>query len=400
MEKNVSPVITSNSNHYYEFLFYVDHTILSLLKNLIDDLMKKLYPNLSISYSLLPVEYLCKFEKLNDQIKFRYKFDPYFIANLQSNKNLLKLKFSFSIDDNSSIGILSKNDNFRKYCYIRTFIKHLLQKQFKFISNLNDNFLNFIPSLQFNADKAFEELKKLALINEKVDQLLKCCMEEIFNLQVNDWCISFNGGKDCTVLLHTLVTIFLATNKSRNETKSVNLLWAKTCDLFSEQNLYMERINRYYGCRLNIYTGKDIKTALIDVHQKENFRKIFMGCRRTDFPLSIRSKFLIVQKTDNDWPEFIRVSPLLDWSYNDIWSFLLKLNVPYCPLYDYGYTSIDKPDNTIPNPTLEFEIYNSNNNYPSINIDSFLQDHSNSKIYLPAFLLKYDEMERCCRTNE
>jgi phosphoadenosine phosphosulfate reductase len=36
----------------------------------------------------------------------------------------------------------------------------------------------------------------------------------------------------------------------------------------------------------------------------------------------------------------VKVNPLLDWTKKDVWSFVLKHDVPYNPLHDQGYPSI------------------------------------------------------------
>ena len=46
------------------------------------------------------------------------------------------------------------------------------------------------------------------------------------------------------------------------------------------------------------------------------------------------------------YPSFKRINPLINWSYDYLWMFIKKCKIPYCKLYDEGYTSLGNRKNT------------------------------------------------------
>lgn len=154
--------------------------------------------------------------------------------------------------------------------------------------------------------------------------------------------VSFNGGKDCTVLLHLLTSLY------------PNKVWP-VChvihqDSFPEIEDFVEDCNRHYKIILSAYTC-DIKMAFQNyINENPRIKAVFVGVRRSDPKCQTLSS---MQITDNGWPVFYRIHPLLNWTYMDIWSYLINKKVTYCSLYDKGYTSIGDMKSTMPNPMLK-----------------------------------------------
>lgn len=85
---------------------------------------------------------------------------------------------------------------------------------------------------------------------------------------------------------------------------------------------------------------------------RKNVKAIFVGTRRTD---PHGAKLTHFDRTDHGWPDFVRVHPVIDWHYVEVWAFIKHLGVEYCELYDQGYTSLGGKGDTKPNPMLKKE---------------------------------------------
>lgn len=181
--------------------------------------------------------------------------------------------------------------------------------------------------------------------------------------------LCFNGGKDCTVLLH-LVLMVLKT-KYPNYTKQMYCMYVQNLNPFDEINSFIKIISQRYSMEIVTFQGT-IKASLEKVLAENRLEACFMGTRRTD-PYSEHLETFMM--TDKDWPQVCRVSPILDWSYHDVWDYLVRFKVPYCTLYDEGYTSLGSKHNTVKNPELLYTI-------------------NGEEVYLPAYKLLDGSQER------
>ena len=108
---------------------------------------------------------------------------------------------------------------------------------------------------------------------------------------------------------------------------------------------------------------------------------ILVGTRRTDPHGGELTDF---DKTDHGWPDFMRVHPVLEWRYGDVWAFLRHLGVEFCGLYERGYTSLGGTRDTRPNPLLRIAEGNG----------------GNGEMYKPAWRLEEEDQERAGREVE
>ncbi|XP_042433569.1 FAD synthase-like [Zingiber officinale] len=200
---------------------------------------------------------------------------------------------------------------------------------------------------------------------------------------------SFNGGKDSTVLLHLLrAGYYLHQGKSEcsNHHLSddahkcpIRTIYFESPCAFPEINSFTYETAADYNLQLESIHS-DFKSGLEALLKEKPTKAIFLGTRIGDPNAVGQEQF---SPSSIGWPPFMRVNPILDWSYRDVWAFLLTSKVKYCSLYDQGYTSIGSIYDTVPNALL-----------------SIADSSSTKNNFKPAYMLSDGRLERAGRNKK
>ncbi|GAA5886145.1 hypothetical protein JCM16303_000064 [Sporobolomyces ruberrimus] len=260
----------------------------------------------------------------------------------------------------------------------------------------------------------------------KVKHALEVVEKAIQLYSIDHLALSFNGGKDCTVLVHLLAASLIHLSSASSPTPvdlpSIPTIYVRQPSPFPQEEKFTLICSTRYNLDLQAVQGETMKDSLriwMEGRKKEKGKEVkavLVGTRRTD---PHGAKLTSFDPTDPTWPRFIRVHPILDWSYSEIWQFLkhpdLTLGastrgsepvgggVEWCELYDYGYTSIGSTHNTFPNPLLRrtpsTTPFSSNPSTPTLDPTTTTISGSIEAIgsWLPAWELRDETQERAGR---
>ncbi|KAF4977925.1 hypothetical protein FZEAL_5630 [Fusarium zealandicum] len=200
--------------------------------------------------------------------------------------------------------------------------------------------------------------------------------------------LSYNGGKDCLVLLIILLACmgrryYLSsgsstsngTGDSETAPSKIQAVYIVAAHPFREIDEFVETSSAEYSLEVARYVLPMKKGLEIYLEERPSIKAVFVGTRRTD-PHGEKLKHF--DPTDAGWPSFMRVHPVIDWHYAQIWAFIRHLGISYCPLYDQGYTSLGGKKDTHPNPHLK-------------------KEGQNGEGFRPAYELTQDDEERLGR---
>ncbi|CAK7271967.1 3'-phosphoadenosine 5'-phosphosulfate sulfotransferase [Sporothrix epigloea] len=200
--------------------------------------------------------------------------------------------------------------------------------------------------------------------------------------------LSYNGGKDCLVLLILILACLPACNEPTGDetnstakattipapqspastaaavpttpietfsttpsspSRSFQAIYIVPPDLFPEVDEFVDQSTADYQLDLARYPMA--MRAALDAYLTDRpaVQAIFMGTRRTDPHAEFLTHFT---PTDPGWPQLMRIHPVINWHYAEIWAFIRHFDVPFCSLYNRGFTSLGGTSDTRPNPVL------------------------------------------------
>ena len=174
-----------------------------------------------------------------------------------------------------------------------------------------------------------------ALVQNSLEILYKAFDE----FGIGNTIVSYNGGKDsdvCAQLWRLALYLYLEKKGQLGEYQETvdNSLFIvfHSPDDFEEINAHLKRVIAEIGVQA-FHSSKSFKEGLKTVIDHYGTRAVILGVRRSD-PQG--ANLQPHTPSTPDFPPFMRVLPLLEWTYGDVWEFISVFQISYCSMYDEG----------------------------------------------------------------
>ena len=170
---------------------------------------------------------------------------------------------------------------------------------------------NFIDDKNRSVAINDDDKRLQQLTRESIEVLQKTLVDYTFD----GIAISFNGGKDCLVLLVLyLVALSFTSSTLVDQPKLTCFVTPPTS--FKEIDEFVNQSASLYHLEIEriALPMKEAFTAYLE--QYPQIKAILVGTRRSDPHGEFLTHF---DMTDHGWPKFMRVHPVVDWHYADIW---------------------------------------------------------------------------------
>jgi FAD synthetase len=167
------------------------------------------------------------------------------------------------------------------------------------------------------------------------------------NNSLEEVSFSYNGGKDCLVLLILLLAglsihhSLPANMQNKNKTLPAKLpsVYIISSHPFAEVDEFVNSSSEHYHLSLSRYAMPMKQAFAKYLEDNKHIKAILVGTRRTDPHGGLLTHF---DMTDGGWPRFMRVHPVIDWHYREIWGVCcLLFSLPSFSLarsWDYSHS--------------------------------------------------------------
>jgi 3'-phosphoadenosine 5'-phosphosulfate sulfotransferase (PAPS reductase)/FAD synthetase len=201
---------------------------------------------------------------------------------------------------------------------------------------------------------------------------INCFVDLLASNTINDKIyLSFNGGKDCLAIFlmikyydyckskdldYTLKSSYTNFCKNQNEYKirqKVVLVYFVNEKNFEEEEDYVITFSKNEQASI-VYLVTDYISGLEFLKSKYKLNLIIMGTRKDDIKYKIQNNDSLIFPSTAPYPEFLRFYPVFNWKFEDIWRIILSSKIDYLKLYDKGYSSIGRKNDSKINENLKF----------------------------------------------